>query len=331
MRVGFTFDRKEDHLAGGMAPEQAAEFDGAGTIDAIGRAVASLGHEVDPVGNVKSLVRRLAAGDRWELVFNIAEGVTGFGREAQIPALLEAYGIPYTFSDPLALCVTLHKATAKRVAASLGVPTPPFGVVESEEDIRNIRLPFPLFAKPLAEGSSKGISAASVIRSGAELEAVCRDLLRRFEQPVLVEAYLPGREFTVGVLGTGPGAETLGVLEITLAGNAERGAYSFDNKQRFADRVGYALCDDPALAGACSSVALDAWRALGCRDAGRVDIRLDESGGPQFLEINPLAGLDPVSGDLPILCRSAGVPYETLIKRIIESASRRCEANRPCA
>ena len=322
MRVGMTYDLRDDYLAMGYGLEETAEFDRLDTIEAIEGALRQLGYRPERIGNIRELARRLVAGERWDLVFNIAEGVRGMGREAQVPALLEAYDIAYTFSDPLVNALTLHKGMAKRVARDAGVPTAPFAIVEEPADIRNVGLPFPLFAKPAGEGTGKGITPASKIANRAALGRVCRDLLERFRQPVLVETYLPGREFTVGILGTGSSARVLQVMEVLLNEKAEQEVYSYLNKEHFQERVIYRLVSDPEAVEA-GEVALAAWRALGCRDGGRVDLRSDGRRKPQFLEINPLAGINPERSDLPIMCRLAGMEYVELIGAIIQSALAR--------
>ena len=157
------------------------------------------------------------AGDRWDLVFNICEGLHGLGREAQVPAILDVYEIPYTFADPAALCVCLDKGLTKTVLRAAGVPTPDWHVVRDLADVERCQLPFPLIAKPLAEGTGKGIDAASKIIDRGALRQVCERLLEQYGQPVLVEQFLPGREFTVGLLGTGAEAEVIGTLEICCA------------------------------------------------------------------------------------------------------------------
>ena len=156
MRIGITYDLRDDYLAMGYGLEETAEFDRADTIEAIEGALRQLRHRPERIGNIRELARRLVAGERWDLVFNIAEGVKGMGREAQVPALLEAYEIPYTFSDTLVNALTLHKGMAKRVVRDAGVPTAPFAIVEEPADIRDVGLPFPLFAKPAGEGTGKG-------------------------------------------------------------------------------------------------------------------------------------------------------------------------------
>ncbi len=325
MRIGMTYDLREDYLAMGYGLEETAEFDRLDTVEAIEGALRQLGHRAERIGHIRELARRLVAGERWDLVFNIAEGLKGMGREAQVPALLEAYDIPYTFSDPLVTALTLHKGMAKRVARDAGVPTAPFAVIEEPADIRDVSLPFPLFAKPVGEGTGKGITAASRIADRAALKTVCRGLLGRFRQPVLVETYLPGREFTVGILGTGSSARVLQVMEVLLNEKAEDGVYSYLNKEHFQERVIYRLVDDSEAVEA-GEVALAAWRALGCRDGGRVDIRSDRRQRPQFLEVNPLAGINPERSDLPIMCRLAGIEYVELIGGILQSAISRMPA-----
>lgn len=317
MRIGLTYDLKDDYLRRGLNEEEAAEFDSPETIDAIASALTALGHEADRIGGVHSLARRLVAGDRWDLVFNIAEGLYGFGREAQVPALLDAYRLPYTFSDPLVLALCLHKGICKTVVAGLGVPTPRFAVLERVPEGNVPSLDFPLFVKPVAEGSSKGIDAHSRVDNVEELRAECADLLAKFHEPVLVESYLPGREFTVGILGTGAAATAIGVLEVMQVWPDS--AYSYANKQEYESRVRYRLADDPPAIEA-RELALSAWRGLGCRDAGRIDFRCDASGRPSLLEVNPLAGLHPVHSDLIILGRLCGLSHADIIGRIVESA-----------
>jgi D-alanine-D-alanine ligase len=253
----------------------------------------------------------------------------GIGREAQVPAVLDAYQIAYTFSDPLVMALSLDKAMTKQVLRAAGIPTPDFAVVHDNRDLEHLALPFPVFAKPVAEGTGKGIDAASKIRDRETLLAVGRGLLRRYRQAVLVERFLPGRELTVGIWGTGEKAEVIGTLEIVLNPGAEAEVYSYVNKERCEELVEYRLAsavDDEEVCRA-EAIALDAWRVLGCRDAGRVDLRSDEHGQPQFLEVNPLAGLHPRHSDLPMLCTALGIPYQTLIERIVGSAAARVSAN----
>jgi D-alanine-D-alanine ligase len=322
VKIGITYDLREDYLAEGFGEEETAEFDRLDTIEAIQGTLQRLGFETDPIGNIRKLAARLVAGDRWDMVFNIAEGLRGFGREAQVPALLDAFDIPYTFSDPLVLSLTLHKGMTKHVIHDLGIPTPEFVVVETISDIDAVRLPFPVFAKPVAEGTGKGISASSKITTREALGSVCRSLLATFDQPVLLETFMPGREFTVGITGTGEASEAVGAIEVMLKKEAEPGAYSYINKKKFEEFVEYRVVKDE-MAQKAMEVSLAAWRGLGCRDGGRIDLRADAQGVPRFLEVNPLAGLNPEISDLPILCNLAGMSYQELISRIMESALKR--------
>jgi D-alanine-D-alanine ligase len=323
VRIGISYDLREDYLAQGYSKEETAEFDRPDTIRAIASSLAALGHQPDPIGNVRQLAARLVAGERWDLVFNIAEGLKGYGRESQVPALLEAYDIPYTFSDTLTLALSLHKGQCKRVIRDCGIPTPDFAVVESVADIAGIDLPFPLFAKPVAEGTGKGIGPDSKVSNAAQLAKLCAGLLERYRQPVLVETFLPGREFTVGIVGTGHDARVLGSIEVVLNDQAEPDAYGYENKAQFEGRVEYTLVEDGPLSKCMEEVALAAWRALACRDAGRMDLRLDAKGFPNFIEVNPLAGINPEISDLAILCRLKGIEYTALIGMILESALKR--------
>lgn len=322
LRVGFTYDLRDAWLAEGLSGEEAAEFDSPGTIAAIADHLAARGCVVDRIGHHRALVARLAAGDRWDLVFNICEGLSGFGREALVPALCEAYSIPCVFSDSLVLALALHKGHAKRVVRDAGVPTAPFAVIEHPRDVAAIDLPFPVFAKPVAEGTGKGVERASRCRDRAALARTCRDLLARFRQPVLVETFLPGREFTVGIVGTGEAARTIAAMEVRLKETAHGGVYGLATKEDWHGRVDYAIATD-AVAREAERVALATWRALGCRDGGRVDLRCDAQGRPQFLEVNPLAGLNPSHSDLPILARLAGYDFAWLMDRILDSALSR--------
>jgi D-alanine-D-alanine ligase len=325
MRIGLTYDLRSEYLARGYSEDETAEFDRDDTIEAIETALKRIGQETERIGNVHRLVERLARGDRWDLVFNIAEGLNGIGREAQVPAVLDAYGIPYTFSDPLVMSLTLHKAMTKRVIRDAGVPTAEFILAEGPEDAGQARFAPPYFIKPVAEGTGKGISASSIVRHRQDLADACRRLLDAYRQPVLVERFLPGREFTVGVAGTGRKTRILGTMEVLLQPAAERAVYSYHNKENSEELVRYRLMrpDEDPLISEVEDIALRAWRALGCRDAGRLDLRCDRKGRPQFMEVNPLAGLHPEHSDLPIICSLAGIGFERLIAWILESAAER--------
>lgn len=322
MRIGLTYDLRQDYLDMGYGEEETAEFDKESTIEGIEGALQALGHKTERIGHVKKLVEKLAKGEKWDLVFNIAEGLFGIAREAQIPALLDAYEIPYVFSDAFTLAVTLDKGLTKRIVRDLGIPTADFFVLHKFEDVEKIDLPYPLFAKPIAEGTGKGINANSKIKNKEELKTVCKELLEKYHQPVLIETFLSGDEFTVGITGTGNEAKVVAVMEIILESNAEAEIYSYSNKDNYEDRVSYKLASDEN-ARKCSEVALAAWRGLNCRDGGRVDVRMDKNGVPNFIEVNPLAGLNHITSDLPIMCGLKKKSFNSLIEDIMESAIRR--------
>ncbi len=308
IKIGITYDLRSEYLKMGFSEDETAEFDQEGTIVAIENTLNDLGYQTERIGHLKQLVARLAQGDRWDLVFNISEGLYGNGREAQVPALLDAYRIPYVFSSPLVLALTLDKGMTKRVLRDGGIATPDFFVIQTESDIARMKLAYPVFVKPVAEGTGKGIDGKSVVRNPGELALICPALLAKYKQPVLVETFLPGREFTVGIVGTGAEARAVGTMEIILNRRAEKEVYSYNNKEHWESRVKYVATLGPEKQ-ACEDLALAAYRLLGCEDAGRVDVRMDARGIPNFLEINPLAGIHPTHSDLPILSRLNGVPY----------------------
>lgn len=321
MRVALVYDLREDYRALGYSEEEVAEFDTVETVDQLAAALVELGCEPIRVGRGQALAARLVAGERYDLVFSIAEGLKGRSREAQVPALCELFDQPYLFSDPLTLAVALDKAVAKRLVRDAGVPTPHFTVAENAYDIAGWTH-FPAFVKPLAEGTGKGCEAASLVQTEAELKAVVRRVVARYRQPALVETYLSGREFTVGIAGNGKDARVLGVCEILLKPNAEANVYSLHNKELCEELVTYAPADDEE-ARLAASRALSAYRALECRDAARLDFRSDAEGEPHFLEANPLAGLNPWHSDLPILAAQNGVAYVALIGMILDAGLAR--------
>jgi D-alanine-D-alanine ligase len=323
-RVGLTYDLRDAYLDAGYSEIETAEFDREDTIEGIETTLLRMGYQVDRIGNVKQLAGRLVQGDTWDLVFNICEGMHGIGREAQVPALLDAYQIPYVFSDALVCAITLHKGMTKDVVRAAGVATPDYVIVSEMADVKNIKLAMPLFAKPVAEGTGKGVSAKSKINNEAELRTVCRQLLREHGQPVLVERFLPGREFTVGILGTGRKAVALTTLEIVLLDGADSEVYSYRNKENCEELVRYDLLPAGKLRREIESLVLRAWRVLGCRDAGRIDVRVDDQGKVNFIEVNPLAGIHPEHSDLPIMASLVGMSYQTLIGKIMRSATQRC-------
>lgn len=301
--------------------EQTAEFDKESTIEGIEQAIEKAGHTVERIGNAIDLMQALLDGKKWDMVFNIAEGLYGEGRESLVPALLDTYKIPYVFSGPVTLGISLNKAFAKQLVKSKGVNTPAFHVVSQQSDIEEIVLEYPLFAKPISEGTGKGISSRSLIASKEELENTCHYILNKFNQPVLVEEFLPGREFTVGVIGSGDAAYVPGAMEIIYLQGTKQ-IYTYDNKENYEDRIEYEAVGGELLEE-CKKVALKSWRALNCYDGGRVDVKIDRFGKMSFIEVNPLAGLNPTTSDLPILCQLNGMDFQHLIEEILKSAIKR--------
>jgi len=321
--VGITYDLKEDHLARGSRPEEVAEFDRKETVASLERALRLCGFEPRKIGDAFHLASRLVKGERWDMVFNIAEGLRGRCRESQVPCLLELYGIPYTFSDPLVCALTLDKAMAKRLVQVAGLSTPNFYIVRNSKDLEGIPLNHPLFAKPCFEGTSKGIDERSYIENMDQLRHTSQRLLREYKQPVLIEVFLPGREFTTGIVGTGDSARVLGTMEVQLVSQENNCIYSYDAKSRYESMVQYYPLESSPLLSEVENLALQSYRLLECRDAGRIDIRLDSRGTANFMEANPLPGLNPRDSDLPILAKMQGISYESLISMIMESAMER--------
>lgn len=325
LRVGITYNLRKDFSYRDDQPiDSYEEFDSEETIDAIREVLESDGHDVLKLGGGIGLIDRLRTSPV-DIVFNIAEGIGGRNREAHIPALLEFLNIPYTGSDPLTLSLTLDKAMAKKVARSEGVPTPGFRKVEKMEDLNGLDLRYPLFVKLCYEGSSKGVRLDSKISDPPSLREKVKWLLETYGSPVLVEEFVSGPEFTVGVLGNSDPV-VLGIMQIEIKGSPPHEAiYSLEVKREWEERVRY-HCPPPIsadLKGRIERVALDAYRALDCRDVSRVDLRVGEDQIPYFLEINPLPGLSPVYGDLPIMAGRMGWDYSRLVKTIFHHALRR--------
>jgi len=325
LRVGITYNLKKEFSQRENQPiDLLEEFDSEETIDAIREVLEAEGHEVIRLGGDTGLVDRLRQTSV-DIVFNIAEGLEGRNREAHIPALLEFLNIPYTGSDPLTLSVTLDKAMAKRIVMSHDIPTPRFKKVERMEDLEGLDLRYPLFVKLCYEGSSKGVRLDSKILSPQSLEEKVRSLLSIYGSPLLVEEFVKGPEFTVGVLGN-EHPSVLGVMQIEIKGRPpEESIYSLEIKREWQEKVRYhcpPLIDQP-LIKKIEEVALRSYRALDCRDVSRVDIRVGEDHTPYFLEINPLPGLSPVYGDLVIMARSMGWDYARLVKAIFHQALKR--------
>ena len=337
MKVGLTYDLKAEYVPQPDDPPDAAdELDSEETISALEGAIRANGHRTVRIGNARRLMQLTNDDDLdVDLVFNISEGIEGRGREAQVPAILELLGIPYTGSDPLTMAVSLDKGMSKKVFRSERVPTPDWFVASSVAEVDNWELEFPLFVKPIHEGTAKGVTVQSQVQDMRSLRRQVSRVLRTYRQPALVEEYLPGREFTTGIFGNGePGV--LGTMEVIVNDPAEDHIYTGTSNACFEQKVLYKPGREieAPLRRKVEAVALAAHRALECRDFSRVDIRCDAQGRPCCLEVNPLAGLNPRTSDLAFIARFEGITYEELIGRILSEAigrSRRLSRRSPAS
>lgn len=322
MKVGITYDLKSEYLKDGYSLAQVAELDEIDTINKIENALKQLGYETERVGNSKQLIKAIIDGKHWDIVWNICEGIEGFAREAQAPMILDLYKIPYVFSDPYTLMISLDKSLAKQIIQNHQIPTAEYKLVKDNNDLDDITLEYPLFVKPVAEGSGKGVKSTSKVNNLKELKEITNELIVEFKQPVLVEKYLPGREFTVGIIGNGEKSRVIGVCELIFKNNFQFYEHSLkSNFSSYQDFIDYSV-PEKELTEKISKIALSSWKALGGRDCGRMDLRLDKDGIPNFLELNPIPGLNNDS-DLPLLCRLFGHSYIDLIGFIIEAALER--------
>ena len=330
--------------------DQFAEWDSPATINAVATALSALG-DVVRLEATADFPERLRQA-KPDIVFNIAEGLHGVNREAHVPAICEFYGIPYSGSDPFTLSLCLDKARTKETLAFHEIPTAPFALVRSMTDYKRLErtiarrsrslarsrsrrgLSLPLFAKPVHEGSSKGITEKNLCRTFAELAEQVEFLLETYEQPVLIEEFLTGAEFTCAVLGNGSEAEVLPIVSINFEAlpNGAVPIYGYEAKwlwDRPENPLDMFSCPAPiseALRDEIAEVTLDAYRILGCRDWSRIDVRLDSAGRPNVVEVNPLPGILPNPADnscFPKAARVAGMSYDELIQACLIAAADR--------
>ena len=325
MKIGFTYDLRDVYIPDENSPKDFyGEFETMGTVSAITETLTMLGHEVIQIGNMPAMLKFLTTEERVEMIFNMSEGRYGRARESQIPGVLEAYQIPYTFSDPHTLAICLDKGLTKDILINKGIPTVEYQVLYPEEPIclnGVASTPMPYFLKPLYEGTSKGIDEGAIVNTPEEMKDRVRWLWQTYRQPVLLEKYLTGREFTVGILGTGADARAIGTLEISL--RKGRSVHGFFEKEACEELVMYTPLYEQLLLGQLSELALKTWRVLECRDGGRVDFRLDEHGQPFVMEVNTLPGMHPTHSDLPMIATNAGMSYIALLDEILRSAKQR--------
>ncbi len=336
LRIGFAYNEKpseEEEPPSKASHDRYAEWDDPDTIDAVADALGLAG-EVISLEADEEFPHRLRDA-RPDIVFNIAEGLHGPSREAHVPAICEFFGVPYTGSDPLTLALGLDKQRTKEVLAARGVRTPRWTAAgDGAGPLRTDGLAFPLFVKPLYEGSSKGIDVGSLCRDPEEVAARVRWVQEAYHQPALVEEFLTGREFTVAILGNGAGARVLPPVEIrfdTLPAGAPplygwEAKWVWDTPEAPLSIFQCPASLDTTLEGEIAAAALGAFHALGCRDWSRVDLRLDAQGRPHVLEVNALPGIlpDPTQNScFPKAARAAGMDYDRMILAVLEAALER--------
>lgn len=324
LRVGLIYNLKRIVPLHDGTNDDEAEYDSESTVAAIADAIASHGHTVVRIEADRDFFAAIS-GAKIDVAFNLAEGMHGRARESMVPAVLDALGIPYSGSDAATMVLCLDKALAKLVVSNAGVRTARSQVMRSASEPLREGMQFPLLAKPVAEGSSKGVTSASVVHDEAALRDVVGEMVARYAQGVLVEQYLSGREFTVAVLDA-PERRALPAMEVVFTETAgEFPVYSFAHKQAFCDEVRYEV---PAkvsdeLAAEIASAAIGAFEALGCRDVARIDLRMGADGQVYFIECNPLPGLTPGWSDLCLIAEACGMTYAEVIGQILAPAITR--------
>jgi len=322
-RVGLAFNLKKGIQSG--VEDMEAEYDSIDTVMAIKNALESIGCQVELLEAAHSFLDKLREA-HVDIVFNIAEGLSGRGREAHIPAILNFLGIPFTGSDETTLCIALDKALTKRLLTSFRILTPKHQLMSHEGERIRHDLKFPLIVKPNAEGSSKGISNMAVVDDMEQLKHLLERNFQMYGQPMLIEEFIPGREFTVGVIGNGSEARVFTPMEIVYKEDQDgRNIYSFEVKKDYKRYVEY-VCPpnlSPKLQEKLMDIASKVYRVLQCRDFARMDFRMSNDNKFYFIEINPLPGLAPGYSDYPMIAEFCGVDYNTVIKMILNSALKR--------
>jgi len=321
LRVGITYNLKKNAVREPFDAE--AEFDDLGTILAIKDALESAGHDVE-LFEVSEALPVVLAERRPDIVFNIAEGVAGRGREAQVPAVLNFLHIPFTGSDETTMCVAMDKALTKRLLASYGIRTPKYRVYCGDANFSADDLSLPLVVKPNAEGSSKGISGLSIVSDAVRLRELLKKNFAAYKQDMLVEEYIRGREFTVAVLGNGGETRVFPPMEIVFK-DSDNAIYGYEVKREFRKHVDYRCPPDISrdLRAEIENTAREIYKILKCRDCARIDFRLSTEGLLHFIEINPLPGLAPGYSDFPMIAEFCGVGYAELILSILDCALAR--------
>jgi D-alanine-D-alanine ligase len=327
MKIGLSYDLKEAVTHANDQPEDALEeYDSLETVNALKAAVEAGGHTAVLLGGGREFLKNILA-QKVDFVFNISEGLGSYrGREAQVPSVLEMLGIPYSGADPQCLAVCLDKHLTKKIVSWEGVATPTWRVITTGniDSTDWEALPYPAFVKPVWEGSSKGIRLNSLVKVPQDLKKLVTGLLSQYHQPVLVEEFIAGEEVTVGMIGNGP-PEILGIMRVVPRQKNINFVYSLEVKRDYEKLVDYecpARLDDKTTAK-IREYCQKAFEVLECRDFARVDFRVSPDGTPYFLEINPLAGLNPRSSDLIIMANLIGIKHSEVIGSILEAALRR--------
>lgn len=322
LTAGITYNLKKG--VNSYIEDIEAEYDDIGTIQTIKGALEQLGCKVKLFEANADIFEKLKR-DKVDIMFNIAEGIRGRGREAQIPAILNYLGIPFVGSDETTLCISLDKALTKRLLSSYRIKTPKYKVVcNTTTSVGNLK--FPLIVKPNAEGSSKGISDFAIVDDSKQLKSMIARNLELYNQPLLIEEFIQGREFTVGIVGNDNDAIIFSPMEIAYKCKENKyNIYSFNVKKNYKDFIQY-ICPpdlDESIIDRMKKIAGEIYKVLECKDFSRVDFRLSDQNEIYFIEINPLPGLAKGYSDYPMLAEFCGVDYNNIIKMILNSALKR--------
>lgn len=321
--VGISYNLKKGIVS--ECEDIEAEYDSYDTIEAISNVFRANGAEVVSLEADCSFVEKLKSS-KVDFVFNIAEGTNGRGREAHVPSILNFLGIPFSGSDETTLCLSLDKEMTKRFLSTYQIDTPRCSIIKTSEYELDPSLRFPLIIKPNHEGSGKGISDLAVVDSKDELDELVKKNLRLYGQPMLVEEFIRGREFTVGILGNGSDMVVFEPMEICyLSDKRENMIYSYKIKKDYKKYVEYKCPSslDRETTERMKEVAATIYNALECRDFSRIDFRLSEDRTIYFIEINPLPGLAPGYSDYPMLAQFCGMDYDKLVLNILNCGLKR--------
>lgn len=327
LRVGLTYNLK--HNIASKVEDEEAEYDSEDTVYAIKKALEKDNCQVTLLEATQELPLRLKEF-RPNIVFNIAEGIGGRGREAQVPAILNMFRIPFTGSDETTLCIALDKALTKRLLSTYHVKTPKYQVISKEHAKLSSSVKFPVIVKPNAEGSSKGISDAAIVSNQEELNKLIETNMALYKQDMLVEEYIEGREFTVGILGNGKDLKVFPPMEIKFNNKQNKfNIYSYHVKKNYEKLISYECPArlDKRTEAKMMQTAKKVYEALNCKDFSRVDFRMSDDGEIYFIEINPLPGLAPGYSDYPMIAEFNGIDYDILVREILGSALKRHSLN----